>query len=33
MQSHGLKPLDYAFICFDEWDEETEENCRNRKLY
>lgn len=25
MHSHGLEPLDYAFICFDEWDEETEE--------
>jgi hypothetical protein len=24
MQQHGLKPFDYAFVCFDEWDEQEE---------
>lgn len=29
MQAYGLEPLNYAFICFDEWDEETEEIVQN----
>ena len=23
MESHGLKPFDYAFICYDKWEEKT----------
>src|SRR5690606_18897587 len=24
LESHGLNPFDYAFICFDEWEEQNE---------